>query len=151
MIHNKVGMFGIDLADPAFDKPGRIDMLIGAGLFWRILESGNHIQNYRQPAFQETKLGWIVGGELQTTCQPTSLNCLLLTEDLDEKLEQFWKIEEVHTQKKKQIQQDFCEIHFSKTHTRDREGRFIVELPKDDKVKLGDSFEQALRRFKSLE
>ena len=74
-----------------------------------------------------------------------------MTEDLDEKLEQFWKIEEVHTQKKKQIQQDFCEIHFSKTHTRDREGRFIVELPKDDKVKLGDSFEQALRRFKSLE
>ena len=114
-------------------------------------ESGNHIQKYRQPAFQETKLGWIVGGELHITCQPTSLNCLLLTEDLDEKLEQFWKIEEVHTQKKKQIQQDFCEIHFSKTHTRDREGRFIVELPKDDKVKLGDSFEQALRRFKSLE
>ena len=36
---------GIDLADPTFDKPGRIDMLIGAGFFWRILEIGNHIQN----------------------------------------------------------------------------------------------------------
>jgi len=70
--------------------------------------------------------------------------CFLLTEDLDAKIEQFWKTEEVHTQKKKQIQQEFCETHFMETHTRNQEGRFTVVLPKDNKVQLGDSFEQAL-------
>jgi len=42
---------GIELADPIFNKPGKIDMLIGAGLFWRILESGDNIQNDGQPSF----------------------------------------------------------------------------------------------------
>ncbi|KAK9712251.1 putative peptidase (DUF1758) [Popillia japonica] len=31
----------IKLADPSFDKPGGIDMLIGANLFWQILSIGN--------------------------------------------------------------------------------------------------------------
>jgi len=143
---------GIELADPIFNKPGKIAMLIGAELFWRILESGDNIQSDGQPSFQGTKLGWIVGGELYTTrSKQASPRCFLLTEGLDARIEQFWKTEEVHTQKKKQIQQEFCETHFMETHTRDQEGRFTVVLPKDNKVQLGDSFEQALRRFKSLE
>lgn len=143
---------GIELADPTFNKPGKIDMLIGAALFWKILKKGDNIQVKGQPCFQGTELGWIVGGELDMTKNKQAVSrCLLLTEGLEAKVEQFWKIEEVPTQKKKQIKQDYCETHYNETHKRDHEGRFIVELPKDDNIKLGDSFEQALRRFKALE
>ena len=42
--------------------------------------------------------------------------------------------------------------HFESNHTRTKEGRFIVPLPKDPNAKpIGESRSQAVRRFLSLE
>lgn len=45
------------LADPAFDKPGKIDVLIGAGLFWNILCVGQIKKARGHPTWQKTQLG----------------------------------------------------------------------------------------------
>lgn len=45
-----------------------------------------------------------------------------------------------------------CEKHFISTHTRDSEGRFIVQLLlKDNMSNLGESYNIAEKRLKSLE
>lgn len=54
----------IRLADPAFNKPGPIDILIGAALYWKLLEGAALNKIEGQPALQSTKFGWIIGGEL---------------------------------------------------------------------------------------
>ncbi|XP_071574579.1 uncharacterized protein [Temnothorax nylanderi] len=54
----------IRLADPVFDKPGQINLLVGAGLYWKILIGDPRNQVPGQPALQNTRLGWIIGGEI---------------------------------------------------------------------------------------
>jgi hypothetical protein len=53
----------IQLADPNFYKPFPIDLLLGAGLFWKLLGSGK-ISSAGQPHLIETSLGWLVSGEI---------------------------------------------------------------------------------------
>ncbi|XP_029666087.1 uncharacterized protein LOC115237287 [Formica exsecta] len=44
-----------------------------------------------------------------------------------------------------------CERHFQKTHSRDEQGRYVVRLPfKDNTAKLGDSRRKAVQMIKSL-
>ncbi|XP_025263732.1 uncharacterized protein LOC112637714 [Camponotus floridanus] len=54
----------ISLAGPIFQEPGSIDLLIGAELYWKILLGASRNRINGQPALQNTKLGWIVGGSL---------------------------------------------------------------------------------------
>jgi len=45
-----------------------------------------------------------------------------------------------------------CEEHFKKHTPRDDTGRYIVRLPqREDKGRLGESYEEAKRRFHHLE
>jgi hypothetical protein len=58
----------IQLADEHFDKPGTIDLLIGADLFYEILLS-NQKTRKGYPVLQETVLGWIVSGHQLSVLQ----------------------------------------------------------------------------------
>ncbi|XP_039431699.1 uncharacterized protein LOC120427497 [Culex pipiens pallens] len=53
---------GFQLADPKFHIPDRIDMLVGASLYFRLLKRGfvHMWDNY--PELRETHLGWVVVG-----------------------------------------------------------------------------------------
>ncbi|XP_029346889.1 uncharacterized protein LOC115034377 [Acyrthosiphon pisum] len=53
---------GIKLADPTFDLPGKINMLIGAGFFYDILQDGKHVGPKGTPILQNSRFGWIVAG-----------------------------------------------------------------------------------------
>jgi len=54
----------ISLADPHFNQSQRIDLLLGAGLFFEIISMG---QIHLDRAFlQNTKLGWIISGGLSS-------------------------------------------------------------------------------------
>lgn len=53
---------GIELADPQFNISARINMLIGAELFWRLLCVGQIAANSEHPILQKTRLGWILAG-----------------------------------------------------------------------------------------
>ncbi|XP_011858571.1 PREDICTED: uncharacterized protein LOC105556107 [Vollenhovia emeryi] len=51
-----------NLADPRFNVPQRVDLLLGAGIFWSLLRGGRIRLSDSQPIFQNTHLGWILGG-----------------------------------------------------------------------------------------
>ncbi|XP_011882885.1 PREDICTED: uncharacterized protein LOC105570364 [Vollenhovia emeryi] len=127
------------LADPTFHIPQKIDLLLGTSVFWNILR-GRRIQLSKdQPIFQQTNLGWIIGGNL-TPIGTTFTNtcCTITNEDLNRRS---LTPEEVA-----------CEKHFDATTNRDEEGRFVVSLPiKGDIKRLGDSEYNARRRLKSME
>ncbi|XP_078051862.1 uncharacterized protein LOC144478011 [Augochlora pura] len=53
---------GLVLADPDFDTPGPIDLLIGAGLFWDLLCIGQFRVGVGNLVWQKTRLGWVLGG-----------------------------------------------------------------------------------------
>lgn len=85
------------LADSAFNEPSNIDLLLGAGIFWRIISKESAPKKKGMPRLQKTLLGWIVGGELQITgCSTNNKICGILTDTpLKDQLERFWKLEEI--------------------------------------------------------
>lgn len=52
----------VQLADPSFARPAKIELLLGAECFYNILQSGNCKPKTSKLVFQETELGWIVVG-----------------------------------------------------------------------------------------
>ncbi|XP_011884088.1 PREDICTED: uncharacterized protein LOC105571229 [Vollenhovia emeryi] len=140
------------LADPVFDKPNTIDLLIGAGLYWKILVGTPKNRDPGHPAFQNTRLGWIVGGEIPGPRDNSSRTHLAITNDmLNSQLERFWRQEEIPETIQYTEEEKYCEKHFEETVQQDMDGRFVVRLPQRSEVHLGESKEQALRRLLSLE
>ncbi|KYM97734.1 hypothetical protein ALC62_11575 [Cyphomyrmex costatus] len=54
----------IKLADPAFHTPGKIDLILGSEVFWRLLCIGQIQLGKSKPIFQKTKLGCIRHGKI---------------------------------------------------------------------------------------
>ncbi|KAJ8957412.1 hypothetical protein NQ318_004892, partial [Aromia moschata] len=54
----------INLADPTFYKPDRIDILLGSDLFWELICVGQISLGPNNPILQKTKLGWVVSGPI---------------------------------------------------------------------------------------
>jgi len=52
----------IALADNAYNKPQKIDMLLGAELFFDLMYPGKIKSTSNGPIMQEMRLGWIVAG-----------------------------------------------------------------------------------------
>lgn len=138
----------IQLADPSFFKSNDIDILIGAGIFWDLLCIGQISLGKNQPTIQKTKLGWVISGPINIPPCKT-MQCHLT---LEQRVNKFWELEEIANIKPVIKDDAFCENHFIKNATRDINGRFIVRIPlKLSKHELGDSKQQALKRFYSLE
>ncbi|KMQ84915.1 hypothetical protein RF55_16893 [Lasius niger] len=140
------------LADPAFDRPGKIDMLIGAGLFWNLLCVGQIKTARGRPTWQKTQLGWIIGGELiDSKIRPTTTSFLVTNQVLSKQIERFWTQEEIQEPRRFSIQENYCEEYFKKSTSRNTTGRFIVRLPRNEAITIGESRQQALSRFHALE
>ena len=90
----------IYLADPNFDKCGRIDVLIGTSLFYKLLSMGQIKIADHLPILQKTLFGWVVAGGISAP----SKSCVLLT-SVNESAEQqltpiiksFWELEESYS------------------------------------------------------
>ncbi|XP_076383917.1 uncharacterized protein LOC143261233 [Megalopta genalis] len=144
----------IFLADSHFDSCRRVDMLVGAGLFWKVLCVGQHKAG-PELLWQKTQFGWVLGGKLTWPAShaPNLTNrCnlqVVTNSELQGQLERFWKIEELP---RTNNQIDDCEAHFLETAHRDSSGRYVVSIPfKDNLTKLGNSRDQAERRLLALE
>ncbi|XP_018401738.1 PREDICTED: uncharacterized protein LOC108778911 [Cyphomyrmex costatus] len=148
----------IVLADPNFNIPSEVDLLIGAQMFWQLICIGQIKACRAHPTLQKTKLGWVVSGSTYghsnsmavASCHITSIN------NLEKCLSRFWEVEhDVASECKVQYTSEGqrCETQFQENVSRDPEGRFIVKLPiNDDKMQqLGESYEIAKRRFLKLE
>ncbi|XP_051864115.1 uncharacterized protein LOC127566213 [Drosophila albomicans] len=149
----------IQLADPYFFKPQKIDLLIGAETFFDLLSVGQIKQGPECPILQKTNLGWIVSGRYtpgEKSHQKMTVTLSYQEESLssiDKTLLKFWTVEDVRSPSKVlSAEQQSCEDHFTNNVRRLPSGRFEVRLPfKSDSHQLGCSFEVAKRRFMSLE
>ncbi|XP_055686819.1 uncharacterized protein LOC129792077 [Lutzomyia longipalpis] len=142
----------ITLADPEFNKPGRVDMLIGAQLFGKTRRMGAFGES---PEFTETAFGYIASGSISMDANTDNNTCFLTMEadSLHQMIEKFWKIEEAENNSSKLTpNEQYCEQHFVENTTRDESGRFIVRLPtKENLHSIGDTKSAALKRFLYME
>ena len=141
------------LADPYWYKPAPIDLLLGADVFWNLLGTNKIAGSDNSPVAMESKLGWLVTGNLAHESLQQRVEVNHITEiSLDQQLQKFWVIENLPYEAKLQPADIACESHFAKTHTITAEGKFIVSMPlKSPEVDIGSSYEIAHRRFLSLE
>lgn len=140
----------IRLADPDFNIPGPVDILIGADLFWSLIGVGQIKLGPNQPILQKTKLGWIISGPVGLSYS-NKVVCNV-SKDLEMQLTKFWEQEEFPDRKPWSQEELACENHFINNTKRNEDGRFIVKIPfKRSVSNLGDSQQQAKRRFWSLE
>ncbi|GJQ88544.1 hypothetical protein Trydic_g3631 [Trypoxylus dichotomus] len=72
--------------------------------------------------------------------------------ELNRNISKFWEIETIPERHIFSAEENRCEQHFHATAQRDTSGRFVVSLPfKENVNSLGASYDQALKRFYSLE
>nr|XP_029717320.1 uncharacterized protein LOC115260548 [Aedes albopictus] len=138
------------LADPEFNTPGQIDMLLGVSHFLRLLKLGRIQLRDDLPDLQETQFGWVVAGDVEE--EQNDQQCYVSTAStLSETMKRFWEVEEVNDADQPTDQEE-CEKKFQDTHYRDVDGRYVVSLPfREYPPQLKDNRELALRRFFSLE
>jgi len=144
----------IKLADPTFHLPGKIDLILGSEIFWKLLCVGQIQLGRSGPIFQKTRLGWIISGTTNPVLKPGHVvQCHSAQQTtLHDQLEKFWRLEEMQPKVHLTAEEQKCEEHFHKTHSREKDGRFVVLLPlRDNYVQLGESYDMAKRRLLSLE
>ncbi|XP_058816162.1 uncharacterized protein LOC131679450 [Topomyia yanbarensis] len=146
----------LPLADPQFNVSQGVDIIIGAELFFNLLDNQQLSLAAGYPILQKTVLGYIVCGKVaEPVSEPTVTQCshVCAEDPLDSQLERFWEIENFDDGKAFTSDEQFCEDHFTHTVSRDQEGRYQVRLPMRQEMlsMLGDSYTPALRRFLSME
>lgn len=147
---------GLQLADPTFNEPRKIDILIGAEHYFSLLLNERKIPgSIGYPIAMNTVFGWVLSGTVPSTEESNSskIFSIVTKVDVDQSLKRFWEIEEIpQSDSIKFLEDKNCEKHFDETHYRNEEGRFVVKLPFiDGKKKIGETRAMALRRFSYLE
>lgn len=139
------------LADPLFDKAGPVDLLIGAEIFFEIMEPERIPLEIGNLSLQKTKLGWIVTGKIEATC-------LINIEETPEINSKVVKDSEQLTYNRltkgnqRCVEDEQALRHFQEHTYRNKEGRFTVRLPiKSSTDTLGNSLYMATTRFLSVE
>lgn len=142
----------VQLADPMFYEPKEIDLLIGADTFWRVLDKGSITLGKSKPVLQKTRLGWVISGPLEIPGKRFTYCNFSRNQDIQNLLTKFWEIEDVSCIPLLSEEESQAEKHFSETHRRDSNGRFIVSVPLKEPVDvLGDSKQTASNQFLQLE
>ncbi|XP_037028702.1 uncharacterized protein LOC119068942 [Bradysia coprophila] len=148
---------GLRLADSKFNEPGKVDLLIGAEFFFSLLKNEPQVKGpIGYPIAQNTHLGWILAGPVNSSNETNSSKIFVMTEAATDQslpaiLSRFWELEEFPKVTIKSLEDRKCEEHYEKTFSRS-DGRFVVNLPfKDKNLKFGDTRTVASKRFAYLE
>ncbi|XP_076660308.1 uncharacterized protein LOC143363629 [Halictus rubicundus] len=148
---------GLELADPGYHLADPVDIPIGADSYNIILREGVRRGPPHTPVAQETALGWILTGGIDSGNADGSssraevpVHHCNIDRELIEFLTRFWEQEEVETSIPATADDRKAEKHFLDTHQRLPDGRFMVRLPFARTPELGDSRLIALRTLDSL-
>lgn len=110
-----------------------------------------------QPSAIETVFRWVLLGKIEvpefSKFNTSSCHFISIPElPLEVIVQKFWEIEQIPQKSFSSPEDIKAEEIFKSTVSRDHTGRFIVSLPfKNGEPDLGDTYEQALRRFSMLE
>ena len=146
---------GLNLADPEFSAPGRVDAILGADVYGALLTGEIRFNSLHEPTALSTVFGWIIVGPTgaqSTYHQPVPIfHCT--TSTLSNQLQKFWELEEVSNRDAPPPSADHCERQFRESHYREKDGRYVVRLPvtSDESVVLGDSRRAAMQLFLTTE
>ncbi len=144
----------LPLADPQFDQPGKIDLLIGNDALQDIIMPEFRRGAPSEPVAIKTVYGWAILGRLPSTSNSatSSVNVVSPTPTSDDLLTRFWETEEVSTAPVHTSEEKVVQEHFISNHVFLSQGLYQVTLPrKADAPVLGESRSQALRCLKTNE
>ncbi|KAI5636549.1 putative peptidase (DUF1758) domain-containing protein [Phthorimaea operculella] len=137
----------IPLADPEFYLPSRVDLLLGADIFWDALENGRIKLGPNRPTVCETKFGWLASGNCPAPVRRHSedefLTCNFLSTEtnINDNLTRFWELDECPIKPEKTYyspEEKECEDHFTNNTMRTPDGRFCVKIPLKGKEDILD-------------
>ncbi|XP_028173753.1 uncharacterized protein LOC114362514 [Ostrinia furnacalis] len=150
----------INLADPQYNSPNKIDVLLGSEVYCTILKEGLIKSPSGLTIAQDTYLGWVLSGQVggndeEQNCHNVILNLHVKLEE-NELLKRFWELESEPPLVKERVltpEEQACETHYQKTTKRDDSGRYVVELPFRTNISqdYGDTRSVAVKRLASLE
>lgn len=152
----------VELADPYFYQPGKVDILLGAEYYFSLIRNGKIELANNLPILLNTSLGWIVSGRTSLNQDSADASiCAISTTDhgsfdndlLNDVIERLWRMEDNGSYEKSHSQNEQqCEAHFAQNTQTHHDGRFIVRLPfRENTSALGESRDMAYNRFMSLE
>ena len=151
----------LTLADNNFDKPGKIDILLGQNIWKQLCLPEKVTEPDDQPDAWHTVFGWTIMGiytpHSHTGQQPALTHATSSTTSnntTDQLLARFWVVEEpsiyapAFTPSEQRVEE-----HFKTTHQYlKEEKRYLVHLPKKEvNLALGESKTQAINRAKANE
>ncbi|XP_055612530.1 uncharacterized protein LOC129759143 [Uranotaenia lowii] len=145
---------GIQLADPNFYVPEKVDMLLGAEVFFQMLKTDRlHLSS--SAVLQDTQFGWVLSGAIPKKCSGVVQSFCNTVEDenLDALVKRFWQIDSFSDpEPAKEPEEELCVQHYLDNYQRAPDGRYVVRLPFNGlQHKLGDSRVMAEKRFQSVE
>ena len=147
---------GLKLADPEFNWPCTIDMLLGMDVYHCIiLPNAMDISPHLKA--QHSLFGWIVSGICDSPSQQAavhlSLHVSATVQPGDHILQAFWEIEEVETPGSHLSLDDQLVLqHYKQTTIKTQDELYQVQLPrKSAPPELGESREQAKHRLLATE
>lgn len=146
----------LPLADPHYNMPGKVDMLLGCEVESLIRMSGFYRSNSECINLTNSRLGWLVSGCMdEKQCFKTSVetkeSSSVNLESLNESLIKFWDIEELSSRRLTNEEQ-LAEIIYNETTRRLPNGEYVVSLPFKNAVQGFTNMRNvALRRLSFLE
>ncbi|XP_067122120.1 uncharacterized protein [Centruroides vittatus] len=140
------------LADPRFATPGKIDMLIGAEAFFEIVKNDQiRLSCNNNLTFRNTVFGYIATGSTDSNDQDKYCGLISESESIDKCLQRFWQIETLtEAPSLMSKEEEYCEDHYQRTHRRNEDGRYIVQMATKEIQNLGESRKLALKRLNQL-
>lgn len=146
-----------ELADKHFNKPGKINALLGVTSWIKVIEPGIRRSSNEESIAHKTKLGYVI---LENPQDPYHIGrpCIgavakgpSITK-LMGIMQKLWEVEEVPQQTKRTKEEQICEDIFVNQHTRAKDGKYIVRMPINDQVaRLGRSKRMAIKQFFAME
>lgn len=143
----------IQLADPQFNIPGRIDMLLGADFYAKIIRNGIK-RNKDGPTAQKTTFGWIIFGAITSNQYEAhvSNNITIDNHELMQLLSKFWDVEKIPEKHFRTVEEEKCEQIFINNVKISNSGHYTVKIPIiDNPPKVIDSRKLAFIRLQQVE
>ncbi|GFY13434.1 integrase catalytic domain-containing protein [Trichonephila clavipes] len=132
----------IKLADYKFNIPGKIDVLLGAEIFYELLRPGQIYCGDSRLRLQNTVFGYVVSGSVGDEVRDNNIHCGLIRDsDLNTTLRSFWELESIGVKNENCSSEEDVSLEMFKQRVHFKNGRYEVELVwKRDSVELSDNF-----------
>lgn len=121
----------LKLADSQYAAEDPIDVLLGTDGYALIIRHGFPKGGPSEPIAQETLLGWILSGKIEGKSSvhvAHTFQCRI-EKDLCNLVRGLWKQEEIPITTNVFKEDQECEEHFVRSHSRKADGRYVVRLP----------------------